>query len=173
MHPLEDFLWGPLCKPSLEVQARAAFMSLYETYEPDFHARTIKSLDEDEHLQYLRTMVCLKIASVLPDECNDRKQEMWLIQASGRHEIPVFCSQNEWKQVQQSCEHAKGCGWATFMAQKAQDAHERRHFQLADQTSPDHFVRVLREQEYHQLPRAEQQLASRRDHQAHRTDEVR
>ena len=54
-------------------------MSLYETYEPDFHARTIKSLDEDEHLQYLRTMVCLKIASVLPDKGNEFKQEMWRI----------------------------------------------------------------------------------------------
>ena len=118
MHPLENFLRGP-CKPSLEVQARSAFVSLYETYDPDFHASTIKSLDEDEHLQYLRTMMCLKIPSVLPDESNDSKQEMWIIQASDRHEIVVFCSRNEWKQVQQSCEHAKECGWATFMAQKA------------------------------------------------------
>ena len=124
MHPLEDFLRGPLCKPSLEVQARAAFVSLYQTYEPDFHASAIKSLDEDEHLQYLKTimMVCIQITSVLPDEGNDCKQEMWLIQANCRHEVPVFRSRNEWKQVQQSCEHTKECGWATFMAQKAQDA---------------------------------------------------
>ena len=34
------------------------------------------------------------------------------------------------------------------MAQKAQDAHDRRHLQLAEQTASDHFVKVLREQEY-------------------------
>ena len=34
------------------------------------------------------------------------------------------------------------------MAQKVQDAHERRHFQLAAQTAPDHFVMVLSEPEY-------------------------
>ena len=115
---------------------------------PDFHARTIKSFGKDEHLQYLRKMVCLTIASVLPDESNDHKQEMWVIQASDRDEIAVFCSRNEWEQVQQSCEHAKECGWPTFMAQKAQDAHDRRHLQLAEQTASDHFVKVLREPEY-------------------------
>ena len=110
MPPIADFLRGMLCKPSLEVQTLAAFTSLCKAYEPDFHARTIKSLGEDEHLQYLRTMVCLKIASVLLDESNDRKQEMWVIQASDRHEIAVYCSRNEWKQVHRSCEHAKECG---------------------------------------------------------------
>ena len=34
------------------------------------------------------------------------------------------------------------------MAQKAQDAHERRHFQIAEQTDPDHFSKVICEQEY-------------------------
>ena len=109
IHPITDFLRGQLCKPSLEVQARAAFTSLCETYDEDVHQRTIKSLEENEHMQYLRTMVCLKIASVVPDESNDRKQEMWIIQASNRHEIGVYCSRNEWKQVQQSYEHAKEC----------------------------------------------------------------
>ena len=109
MHPNADFLRGPLCKLSLEVQALAAFTSLCETYEPDFHLRTIKSLDEDEHMQYLRTMMCPKIASVVPDESNYRKQVMWVIQASDRHEIGVYCTQNEWKQVHQSCVHAKEC----------------------------------------------------------------
>ena len=93
-------------------------------------------------------MVCPKIAGVLPDEGNERKQEMWLIQASEHHEIAAFCSQNEWKHVQQSCEHAKECRWATFMAQKAQDAHKSRHLQLAEQTAADHFLKVLSEPEY-------------------------
>ena len=43
MHPLEDFLTGPLRKPTLEVQARAAFLGLCETYDQDFHAGTIDS----------------------------------------------------------------------------------------------------------------------------------
>ena len=88
---------------------------LHLRYDEDVHQRTIKSLEDDEHLQYHRTMVCLKIASVVPDESNDRRQEMRVIQASYRHEIGVYCSRNEWKQVQPSCEHAKECGWATFM----------------------------------------------------------
>ena len=52
-------------------------------------------------------MVCLKIADVILDEVNDHTQEIWLIHANKRDEIAVFCSQNEWKQVLQSCEHAK------------------------------------------------------------------
>ena len=34
------------------------------------------------------------------------------------------------------------------MAQMAQEAHDRRHLHLAEQTAPDHFVNVLREPEY-------------------------
>ena len=42
----------------------------------------------------------------------------------------------------------KECGWLAFMAQKAQDAHELRHFQIAEQITPDHFTRVLRDPKY-------------------------
>ena len=93
-------------------------------------------------MQYLWTMVCLKIVSVVLDESKDRKQEMqemWIIQASNRHEIGVYCSRNEWKQVQRSCEHANECGWAAFMAQMAQEVHYSMHLQLAEQTASDHF----------------------------------
>ena len=78
MHPgpLEDFLRSQLSKPRLKVQARAAFTALFETYHPDVHVETIQSLEWDEHLRSLRTMVCLKIANVAPDEGQDRKQEM-------------------------------------------------------------------------------------------------
>ena len=41
MHPLEDFLRGLLSKPRLEVQARAAFKALFETYHPEVHEETI------------------------------------------------------------------------------------------------------------------------------------
>ena len=60
MHPLEDFLRGLLSKPRLEVQAQAAFMALFETYDPDAHAETIRSLECDEHLQSLRTICVSK-----------------------------------------------------------------------------------------------------------------
>ena len=73
---------------------------------------------------------------------------MRLMHASKREEIAVGCSQNDWKQVLQSCEHAKECGWEAFMAQRAQEAHEQWHLQIAAQTATDHFVRVLSDQEY-------------------------
>ena len=57
-------------------------------------------------------------------------------------------TRTEWEQVLQSCEHAKECCWPTIMAQKAQDAHEGRHFQIAEQIVPDHVTRVLRDPEY-------------------------
>ena len=34
------------------------------------------------------------------------------------------------------------------MAQKAQEAYERRYLQIAEQTASDHFIRVLRDPEY-------------------------
>ena len=43
---------------------------------------------------------------------------------------------------------AKKCGWGTFLAQKAQEEHERRHAQIAEQIAPDHFLQKLRDPEY-------------------------
>ena len=65
MHPITDFVLGSLCKPPVEVQERAAFTSLRETYNEDVYHRTIKSLEDYELMQHHRTMVCLKIARVL------------------------------------------------------------------------------------------------------------
>ena len=109
MHPLEDFLRGLLSKPRIEVQARAAFNSLFETYHPGFHAKTIRSLEWDEHLRSLRTMVCLKIANVVPEVGGDHQQEMWLIHVSKCEDVAVCCTRTECEQVLQSCEHAKEC----------------------------------------------------------------
>ena len=148
VHPLEDFLRGPLRKPTIEVQARAAFQSLFETYHPDVHAETIRSLEWDERLRLHHTMMCLQIANVVPEQERERHQEMWLIHVSKREEVAVCCTRTEWEHVLQSCEHAKECGWPTFMAQKAQDAHERRNFHIAEQITPDHFTMVLRNPEY-------------------------
>ena len=51
MHPMTDFIRGPLCKPPVEVQERAAFTSLWETYDEDVYHSTIKSLEDDELMQ--------------------------------------------------------------------------------------------------------------------------
>ena len=132
----------------MELQARAAYTSVCVTYDEDVHQSKIKSLEDDEPMQYHWTMVYLKIASVVSDESSNSRQEIWGIQASDRHEIGVYCSRNEWKHVHQSCEHAKECGWLTFMAQMAQDEHDCRHLHIAEQTATDHFVRELSDPDY-------------------------
>ena len=74
-------------------------MSLWEVYdEVDYHC-TIKPLEDDELMHYHRTMVCLKVARVVPDESNDQRQEMWVIQANNRRDIGMYCSPNEGQQV--------------------------------------------------------------------------
>ena len=50
--------------------------------------------------------------------------------------------------MKQSSDHAKECGWATFLAQKAQDEHVHRHAQIAKQIALDHFLPELRDPEY-------------------------
>jgi hypothetical protein len=97
MHPINDIVRGSLCKPPVQVQERAEFTSLCEIYDEDVYHNTIKSLEDDELMQYHRTMLCLKIARVVPDESNDRRQEMLVIQANDLREIGVYCSRNEWK----------------------------------------------------------------------------
>ena len=73
---------------------------------------------------------------------------MWVPQVDDRHEIAIYGTRNEWVQVQRSMVQAKECGWATFLAQKTQEEHERRHAQIAEQIAPDHFLRELRDPEY-------------------------
>ena len=109
MYPISDFLRGPLCKPSVEVQEMAAFMSLWENYDPAFYHSTIESLEKDEQMMQHRTNVCLRIARVVPNECGDRKQELWIVQANDRRDVGIYCTDNEWFQLQHSCEHAKKC----------------------------------------------------------------
>jgi hypothetical protein len=58
----------------------------------------------------------------------------------------MCCTPAEW--VLQSCEHAKEREFVVFMAQKAQDEHELRHLQIAEQIAPDQFTRILRDPEY-------------------------
>ena len=71
----------------MEVQERTAFASLWEEYDPDVYHCTIKSLEDDEIMQHYRTMMCLRLALVVPDESNDRRQEMWVIQVYDRRGI--------------------------------------------------------------------------------------
>ena len=65
MHPITDFVRGPLCKPPVEVQERAAFVSLWEAYDPDVYHSTIKSLEDDEIMQHHWTMVCIRIVHAM------------------------------------------------------------------------------------------------------------
>ena len=92
-------------------------------------------------------MVCLQIENVVPEQAGQRFQEMWLVHVSKHEEVAVCCTQEEWEQVIQSSEHAKDCGWPAFKAKKAQDAHECRHFQIAERIASDHFSESLREPE--------------------------
>ena len=83
LHPMEDFLRGQIRKPRVEVQEKAAFQPLFEINHPDTHAETMRSLEEDKHLSWLR-MVCLQIANVVPEQECHHRQEMWLIHVSKR-----------------------------------------------------------------------------------------
>ena len=67
----------------------------------------MRLLEEDKHLSWLHTMVCLQIADVVSNQVGQRRQEMWLIHVSKREEVAVCCTRTEWEQVLQSCEHAK------------------------------------------------------------------
>ena len=44
MYPLKDFLSGPLCKPTLEVQQRAAFVGMHDQHVVDTFHQVIKFL---------------------------------------------------------------------------------------------------------------------------------
>ena len=99
-------------------------------------------------MKHNRTTACLRIARVVPDESNDCRQEMWVLQANDSRDVGIYCTLNEWQQLQHSCEHVKECGWATFLAQMLQEEHDKRHLQIAKQTTPDHFIRALRDPEH-------------------------
>ena len=126
----------------------SAFMILWDIHDPAFYHGIIESLEKNEQMKQHRTTVCLRIARVVPDECCDRKQEMWIVQANGQRDVGIYCTNNEWQQLQHSCEHAKECGWAIFLAQMLQEEHDKRHVQIAEQATPDHFIRMLRDPEY-------------------------
>ena len=64
MYPLTDFLRGPLCKPTLEVQQRAAFVRMHDQHDVDTFHQVINSFEYDLHMRDLRTMVFLPIARV-------------------------------------------------------------------------------------------------------------
>ena len=130
------------------MEQRAAYSSLFDPYDTDIYHQVINSLESDQMMNYLRTTVCLTIARVIPDDDGERKQEMWVIKVNERRDIAVYGTRNEWKQVLQANELAKECGWATFLAQKAQEEHERRHKQIVEQFAPDHYMRIIRDPEY-------------------------
>ncbi len=66
MYQVSDFQRGPLCRPRIEIQARAALKAQLETYYQKTHAETILSPEKDDHLSWLLSMVCLQIANAVP-----------------------------------------------------------------------------------------------------------
>ena len=135
----EDLYANQAWRWSKELHSRACLTRMTPKSTWLYH-RVIDSIESDPMMNYLRTTVCLTIARVIPDDDGDWRQEMWVLQVTDRREIAIYGTRNKWKQVQQSSEHAKECGWATFLAQKAQEEHERRHAQIAEQFAPDHFL---------------------------------
>ncbi len=84
----------------------------------------------DENCTWLRTMECLLIAHVEPNDWDwdQRKQEMLIINSPNHEPVGIYCTPNEWDEVKQSFEQ---CGWATFMAQQAQVGPAQHHLQIA------------------------------------------
>ncbi len=66
MHHLDDFQRRAVCKSRIEVYVRLAFQSLLKAYHPDMHAQTMRLLEEDDNLSWLRSTMCLQIANVIP-----------------------------------------------------------------------------------------------------------
>ena len=62
----------PIQYPSLEVEQRAAFSSLFDPHDTEVYHRVIDSIESDPMMNYLRTTVCLTIARVIPDDDGDR-----------------------------------------------------------------------------------------------------
>ncbi len=52
MYPIDDFQRGQLKKPSIKIQAKAAFALLQQENHPDFHAGTTLLLMKDVHLNW-------------------------------------------------------------------------------------------------------------------------
>ncbi len=119
----------------------AAFKALEVDYAPETQKSTIQSLMWDKHCAWLRTMVCLQIANVEPNDRDrdQRKHEMWIINSPTHEPVGIYCTPTEWDEVKKSFEQVKECGWTTFLAQRAQVRHARRHLQIVEQTTPDHL----------------------------------
>ncbi len=83
-------------------------------------------------------MVCLQIADVEPNDGDQDQleQEMWIINSLAHQPVGIYCTPTEWDEVKKSFEHVKECGWTTFLAQRAQMPHARRHLQIVEQMTP-------------------------------------
>jgi hypothetical protein len=68
MFPLRDFKRGPVGKQRIVIQAIAAFKALEADHAPKIQESAIKSLMLDENCDWLRTMACLQINNVKPND---------------------------------------------------------------------------------------------------------
>jgi hypothetical protein len=62
--------------------------------------------------------------------------------------VPIWGYPEEWEEVQKASWHATECGWVAFVAQVAQENHERSIWQLAESVGADHVKRMYSDPEY-------------------------
>jgi hypothetical protein len=73
---------------------------------------------------------------------------MWIINSPNHEPVGIYCTPTEWDEVKQSFEQVKECGWATFLAQKAQMGLARRHLQIVKQSTPDDLKKLYMNLDY-------------------------
>ena len=94
----------------------------------------------------------MRIANVIPNyETKDERMcEMWTVKGPNYDPVPVQGHLEEWEEVQKACWHATACGWTvtTYIAQVAQDNHDRRICQLAESLKDNHIQRMYSDPKY-------------------------
>jgi hypothetical protein len=73
---------------------------------------------------------------------------MWMAKGPTRNPVPILGYPEEWEEVQKACWHATNCGWVAFVAQMAQENHERNIWQLAESVEKDHIKHMYSHPEY-------------------------
>jgi hypothetical protein len=92
MIPLCAFMRGPLRKPNLEIQEKAAFKSLLVSYDPDTHGEKLQSLACDRILGGILSEVCMRIVNVIPNmELKEMQTcEMWMVKGPTYNPAPIL-----------------------------------------------------------------------------------
>ena len=110
----------------------------------------MKSLVQDDIYGNLRSEMCMRIANVIPnyESKDERMCEMLMVKGLHHDPVPVWVHPEVWEEVQKACWHATEGGWTTYVAQMAQDNHERRICQLVESAKDNHVQRMYSDPEY-------------------------